>query len=340
MPDKAGADLARAYRDVLRDLAESGDLESAAGRLSALEARIVERAVGALPAVHAAELATARRLAKRDPRCLIPLVSLHAEAYSAHFAAGRYPLATHSRRLAAAVAELSADRLKSPEDRKLIAAAITGLAGEVEGHRMSLAAQGLLERALDLDGELEAARLLLAVSYERSGRFDDARRQLGILVGANAAHLEGRLRLAVLQRRSGRLAAAERQVKELIGERPPDWLLSLAYQTLAHVLGARDRHAEAVEHLRRATARLPRDQALHLLLAYALDRRGERAAAAEVLADLPPAATAGATPRYRYSDAPAEALGLLWVTLEQSITVRLPILAQVLRQETAGGPAP
>ncbi len=177
------------------------------------------------------------------------------------------------------------------------------------------------------------------MSYERRGRYEEARRQLEILVAANSAHHEGRVRLAVLLRRMGQPAAAERMLLEIIAEQPPEWLLSLAYQTLAQLLGRQDRYAEAIVQLERSRRRLPGDQALGLMLAYALDRDGRRQAAAAQLRELPPA-RAGRTARYRYSDEPAAALGLLHDTVRQSVAVRLPLLGRVLADGVAAGPAP
>jgi Flp pilus assembly protein TadD len=147
------------------------------------------------------------------------------------------------------------------------------------------------------------------------------------------------VRLAILLRRMGEAGEAERLLRTVVAERPPDWLLTLSYQTLAQLLGRQERYAEAVETLELARRRLPGDQTLELLLAYALDRTGERRAAERLLAELPPA-DAAASARYRYADRPAAALGLLRETVRQSVTVRLPVLAMALRPEPAGGEAP
>jgi tetratricopeptide (TPR) repeat protein len=327
------------YRAVLEELVATGSLKSAARGLAELELSAAERDLTKTSHLFAAELRAVRSLLAADSRCLIPLVGLHAETYRVHHAAGRFPLATHSRRLAAAVADLAAELATAPEERVLVAVAITALADMVETHRASVEAQQLLERALALDDTQEAALLLLAVSYERKGRYLDARRQLEALVSANSAHHEGRVRLAILLGRTGQPEEAERLLQAVVAERPPPWLLSLAYQSLARLLIREGRLAEATARLERARIRLPEDQAVHLLLAYALDRGGDRRRASSLLAGLPPA-VAAVSPRYRYSDEPAAALGLLHETLRQSITVRLPVLAVALGVERSGGPAP
>ena len=287
-------------------------------------------------ALHGGELEVAKALAAQDPRCLLPLVSLHAEVYRIHHDDGRFVLATYSRRIAAAVAELAVEHLAAPDDRALIAVTMTDLAQMVETRRASLEAQRLLERALSLDPGQEAARLLLSVSYERKGRYDDARRQLQALVAGNSAHQEARVRLAILLRRVGRPEEAEVLLRAVIAESPPAWLLSLGYQTLAQLMIRDGRLTEAVSALEEAGERLPGDQAIRLLLAYALDRSGERLALRETLVALP-AAEAGKTPRYRYSYEPAVSVGLLRDTLGQSITVRLPVLADALSDQRTGG---
>ena len=337
-PSRPARRLAAGYRALLERLASAGDLASAARDLAALEAPVVEEDSTRTRLLFAAEFRAVRSLAKRDARCLIPLIALHAETYGLHYGAGRFALATHSRRLAAAIAESAAELMTAPEERALIAVSITGLADMVETRRASIAAQRLLERALSLDETQEAARLLLAVSYERKGRYLDARRQLEALVSANSAHHEARVRLAILLRRIGQREEAEHLLGALIAEQPSAWLLSLAYQTLAQLLIRDGRFSEAAVQLEQARGRLPEDQVLHLLRAYTLDRSGERQAVRELLAGLPPA-EAAVTPRYRYSDEAAVALGLLHETLRQSVTVRLPVLALALDVERSGGPA-
>lgn len=335
---KPAADLLAEYQAVMRRLAVTGDLISAAGELAGVEAPMVSDETNRVRLLLVTELAAARELAERDPRSLLPLITLHAEVYDAHYEAGRFPLATHSRRLALAIADLAAEHLPAPEERALIAVALTGLADRVESRRASIEAQRLLERALSLDESQEATRLLLAVSYERKGRYGDARHQLEILVSANSAHYEARVRLGILLHRVDQPAEAERVLSAVVAERPPDWLLSLGYQTLAQVLIRQARLSEAVAVLEEARKRLPGDQAAQLLLAYALDRSGERQAVQETLEELPPA-EAAASPRFYYSDRPVVALGLLRETLRQSFTVRLTVLAVVLGADQAGGPA-
>ena len=318
---RPGSRLAAGYEGVLGRLAAVGDLASAAARLAVLEGSIAGAEPSRMGMLFSAELETARSLADRDPRSLLPLVALHAETYREHYGAGRFSLATHSRRLAATIADLAVELLAAPEERSLLAVAITGLADMVETRRASIEAQRLLERALALDDSQEATRLLLAVSYERKGRFEDARRQLEALVSANSAHYEARVRLAILLRRLGERQEAERLLRAVVSERPPTWLLSLAYQTLGQLLIRETRLAEAVALLAQAGERLPGDQAV----------------VRQALADLPLVA-AGVTPRFRYSDEPPVALGLMRETLRQSVTVRLPVLALVVGAEHSGGP--
>lgn len=329
--------LAADYEALLGRLSGSGDLAAAAVELAELEWSAIEPGFDRIRLLSDAEGRVARTLAERDARCLLLLVALHADTYRIHHGAGRFPLATHSRRVGAAIAEMAADLLVLPEERALIAVAITGLADMVETRRASIEAQRLLERALSLDGSQEAARLLLAVSYERKGRYADAREELRTLVSANSAHYEARVRLAILLRRTGEPREAERLLRALVAEQPPNWILSLGYQTLGQLLLRQSRLTEAVAVLEEACARLPGDPVVRLLLAFSLDRSGERRAVQELLAGMP-MAEAARTARYRYSDEPAAALGLQRETLRQSLTVRLPLLALALGERSAGGP--
>ena len=330
--------LAAEYQELLSGLAVAGDLAGSAGRLAELEAPAVGDEPDRTRQLAAAELEPVRQVAEHDARCLLPLIALHAETYRQHHQAGRFLLATHSRRMAAAIAELAAERLEAKSERRLLSVGLANLADMVEARRASIEAQRLLERALELDDEHEAARLLLAVSYERKGRYDDARRQWELLVAANSAHHEARVRLAVLLRRMGETEQSERLLRAVLAERPPGWLLSLAYQTLAQLLIREARLGEALEAIDEGLGRRPGDQALQVLLAYARDRSGERLAVRETLSGLS-LDSAGISPRYRYSDEPAEALGLLRETLRQSVTVRLPVLAQALAEAPIKGGA-
>jgi predicted Zn-dependent protease len=335
--DQLTVQLIADYQRLLQRLSSAGDLEAAAQQLSELEMPLVDEDISQARLLYIAELEAVRMLAQRDSHCLLPLVALHAETYRVHHGAGRFPLATHSRRVATAIAELAAELLSAPQERALVAVALTGLADMVETRRASIEAQRLLERALSLDKTQEAARLLLAVSYERKGRYEDAREQLEMLAAANSAHYEARVRLAILLRRLGKPEEAEVLLRAVIGERPPAWILSLAFQTLGQLLIRDARLGEAVDQLERAADRLPGDQAIQVLLAYALDRSGERRQVKRTVAALPLGEAAG-SPRYRYSDEPAAGLGLLRETLRQSVTVRLPVLALALGAERRGGP--
>lgn len=340
-PVAASREISERYLRVLLALAEGAELGEVARRLAAMEAPLVERDALELERLYASEERVVRRLAQLEPAGLIPVVALHGRAYAEHYAAGRFPLASHSRRLAAAAAAAAADALPSPDDRRLTAAAMCGLAETVERHRMSLAAQELLERALELAPDLEPARLLLAISYERTARFEDAEHHLRLLLSANSANVEARLRLAVLALRAGQHATAERDARTVVSERVPDWQLSLAYQVLARALAAGGRYPELVRELRPAVRRLPADPVLTLLLAYALDRTGAKHEAERLRRGLPVGGgLAGRTPRFRYADPAAIDLGALEETVRQSVTVRLPLLAAALRRGDGEGSAP
>jgi tetratricopeptide (TPR) repeat protein len=328
--------LASRYRAILERYASLGDLAVAADELAEMEAGVVAEDLDNTRPLFTAELRSARALADQDARCLLPLVSLHSQSYLVHHSSGRFPLATHSRRLAAAIAELAVDFAAQPEETSLLAVGITGLAQMVERRRSSLEAQRLLERALALDGSQEATRLLLAVSYDRKGRYDEAREQFEALVASNTAHQEARVRLAILLLRTGDLQQAEPLLRTVVAEQPPEWLLSLSYQTLGQLLIAKGRVREAIQVLAGGGIRLPGDQAIQVLRAYALDRDGRRREVQGVLAEMP-LSEAGRTARFRYSDRPAAALELLRETLLQSVVVRLPVLASALGAVGAGG---
>ena len=204
---------------------------------------------------------------------------------------------------------------------------------------MSGASEILLERALSLDRDNQEARILLATSYERLGRYRLARPYLEEVVASNAQNIEARLRLAVLLAREGDYEESERLIRHLLGARIAGWRRSVAYQTLARTLFGRELFEEAVATLAVGVAELPDDQRLALLYAYALDRTGRRREAEAVLGELPAAATERSS-RMRYNELPVAPLEPVREFLAQSLIVRLPILTRAIDETEAEGRGP
>ncbi len=326
--------LQPAYLEVLRQLATTGDLDAAAELLGELEHGLANLHSG-LQRLLRRELDVARRLAGREPEILPALMMLHHQAYLAHSRRGRFPLAGHSTRVVRALGELMVDRRQPEESQALAAGILTSLAEHGHRKRMFVPGRLLLEDALEMEPGNQAALLLLAVNYEWFGRYEEAGRLLERLVRVAATNSEARVRLGIMRSRTGDAERAERDFRHILREGAPDWLLSLAYQALAELMSADERHAEAVELLREGRARLASDQALHLLSAHALDRAG-RSAEARRLLDQLPIDGALATARFRYGESLTSPLTALRDDVSRGVAVRLPMLARALEPESPG----
>ncbi len=330
---------ARGYRTALLDYVEQGSQDKAVEEMAQAEFAFVAEHPSRMPALRRGELETARTIDASEGHAVLPLLVLHHEAYLEHFRRQRFALATHSRVMVMELAELLSRRSTDFADRGLVADVLTSLAEYAERQRMSIPSQQLLGQALELDADHEEARLLLAISYERMGRYLTAREELRALVTGSSQNMEARLRLAVMMERTGDFKDCERTLRKLVRERPADWLLSLAYQTLARVVGRRRDFDEAVRLLEQAVDRLPDDQRLQLLLAYCLDRAGRPREAAQLVERVPVEALgAGRTHRYHYTESPAAALAPLRKRLDQAVAVRLPRLARALESTSSGRP--
>jgi Flp pilus assembly protein TadD len=196
---------------------------------------------------------------------------------------------------------------------------------------MFMRGQQQLELALDLDPENTAALRMLAIGYEKLGRYVEARRLLERLAQLDSTHRESRLRLAVMELRLGDEAAAERRLRAIVREGAEPWVASLAYQILARILGDAGRFEEVAQLLRQARRELPRDQRIRILAAYADDRLGDAVGARRQLDSLPVDSDAR-TPRYRYAEPADERLELLRSRLAEAVNVRLPALSGALEQ--------
>lgn len=319
--------LRRAYREVLERLAVTSDIGAAARALCEVEQR--QTTVGAgLQSLLRNQLEVARRLATDDTEILPPLMMLHHQAYLDHLRLEQFALAGHSGRVVRALAELMLDRDPPAESLAVASGILTSLAEHGHRNRMLTPSQLALEDALDMNPVNQDALLLLAVNYEWLGRYEESARLLERLVEVAATHSEARLRLAIMRQRTGETVEAERHLERLLRERASSWILSLAYQTLAGLLREQERHAEAVELLRRGRARLGSDQRLHVLSAHALDRVGRPAEAHRLLLDLP-IDDNDRTPRFRYGESLTSPLVSLRRSVDRGVAVRLPRLAAV-----------
>jgi tetratricopeptide (TPR) repeat protein len=324
---KQRAAIRDAYLEVLASMASSGDLAKAVERLGETEAGIIDSAPGFREILLQVEVAVAQELAVNDPECILPVLMLHHEGYEEHYRKGRFGLAGHSRLL---IGQLTGWVLREglvEENSRPLADLLTSLAEYAESHFMMFESQILLRTVLGLHEDHEAARLLLALSYERVGFHDRARDELVELLSYNSKSMETRLRLAVMLARAGDYEPSIEQLRRLIRERPADWLMALGYQTLAQSLGRLDRLDEAVSTLRQAIGRLPNEQRLYIQLAYWLDRSGRRDEALEILEALPYGTGSTSSHRLRYTEHTGSSIEPLRRELATNVGIRLPRLA-------------
>jgi thioredoxin-like negative regulator of GroEL len=326
------AAIRAAYLDVLKQLAATGDSTAAVESLGRMEQGIIESGPQHHETLFETELVIVREMATSDPECLLPILTLHHEAYESHYQKGRFRLAGASRRLIAEAIDWFIDEMDGAVNTGPLTDLMTSLAEYTERHLMMFESQILLRRALELQPEHVPARLLLALSYERVGFHERARGQLEELLRHNAKMPEARLRQAVMLVRQGDFEVAVPLLRRLIRERPEEWVLALSFQTLAQALGRLGRQEEALATLWEAVARLPDEQKLHVQLAYWLDRRGRRLEATEVLAQIPIAERPISSHRLRYTEHTSSIVEPMRRQLAANVSVRLPRLAVVVSQ--------
>jgi tetratricopeptide (TPR) repeat protein len=260
------------------------------------------------------QMAVARRLAAASSETLVPLVTLHEEAYLRHLSAGRLQLAVRSRRFAVELIELYVAQSRRPDAGRLGSELLTSLGGHLQQSTMDNAATALYRRALALDGSNATAQLGLASLLERQGKYADALPNLEPLIrqGDQAPPMlrrEAALRLGVNLFRLGRVTEGRAVLEDLVGEPTDDWIASLAYQELAREAVDHGEVGRAFELLEQAAERLPEDASLAVQLAYVTDRAGTHQGADRLRRSLERTVSRpGPSPRALYASASGAAL--------------------------------
>jgi tetratricopeptide (TPR) repeat protein len=335
------AELAAAYRDVLlvlgasgRDAALSALFEFESGYMEGRHPKEVEQLLEA-------EVEVVRWLGTRDLEAVVPLLSLHHDAYRLYTERGVPILAGHSSRLAASVADLYAREGNSEGSRVLGARALATLGIYAQQMGVKLQGLGLLLAALEFDPDSEAALLGLATTHERSGNYHRAAEYLLELLQAYPEHREGRLRMAVNLYRLGSADDAVRLLSNLTSEPENDWVATVAYQELARIHRETERIEVAEEVLWEGLERFPENGRLRTQLALILDLRRLPKRSLSVIEELDREAVRVGSPSARrlYGMGPGDAYAKARAALDESAASRVGRLARLLEGSSVEAPA-
>lgn len=329
----AGSAIDETYVEALETLARGG-MEVAVERL--LDSELGGAPTGSdkeIEQLRRQQLALARRLAARSSESLVPVIRLHELAYATHLEQRRLPLAIHSRLHVVELIELYVATSERPDSQQLASQLLTSVGGRLQEASMVSVAIVLYERALELDRSNAAALLGLANIFERQGTYERALPYLETALARNPRHRETRLRLGINLLRLDRQSEGEVALTELVAMAEEDWILSLAYQELAHLAAERDNRGRAWSLLAEAAGRLPDDMSLAVQLAYQSERTGRHGSVDELASTLQ--STAGSprqSPRALYSRVAGQPLEDLRASLAASSERRRVPLGEALRR--------
>lgn len=336
--------LRDAYRKALQLLA-AGDEPAARRAVAALESPLLTGPDPVAPEdVVDIELGVARDLAKSKPHSLLPVTLLHETLYREEQQRHDYVLASHTRELVFALADLYANRTGGVDGKRTASRLLLGLAAHLTESAPGTLRDRIFKQVLAYDKDEPAAHLHLAAEAEREGRYPDAVGHLEKLLRTHPDDAEARVRLAINLRRLGKTADADRLLDGLIRgatAATSPWVLALAYQETGRSLLAAGHLDEAERFLTGALQRLPGDEKLLFELATVSDLRNDPAQARQILAGFQAAHDgAGAeSPRHRYNRVPSDALDRAWNDLVKSAPESLPALAEALRPAVRKGGA-
>ncbi len=322
------------YRETLQKLASGAPLGETAARLADVETAAVGQgaadSLGAVADVREAETRAAERLGRGEPESLLPLALFHAELYRVLRDRRQYLLAESSLRTAAGLAERYAKSAGTDLAGSLAARLLVRLAADLLAGGVETASRDLLDRALTLDPRSEAARLILAAHFEKSGEYAQAAALLARLLEIRPESDEARLRLAVNLARTGRTVEAREGLLRLLASPNPSWIEEVAGQELVRLSLREGRTEEALELARDGLTRFPEQPQLAVQLAHLLDRQGDPAAREALALIHPRDQGTGGSPRHRYTLWPADALDEAGRTLAQHALLCLPALTRAL----------
>jgi tetratricopeptide (TPR) repeat protein len=339
---KASPTIKAAYRSALRTL--PADPASALNAVAELEA-------ASLPTGRAAEWETlvlsetevAHEIGGVRPDGVLALVLLHSDLRNSYALRKSYLLETHARRMVEELAVLYAEQDKSPEAKATAANALANLGGSLQQPGTMVTSERIFRRALELDPTNTAALMAVAATMERIGQYQRALQQLEALVKSQPDNAEARLRLAINVGRVTSDRRAHELLQSCVSPPSPDWIRAVASQELARSLIQAERFEQAERLLKRALTVLPGEEGLTMQLAYVLDRERLPLDAQALARDIGAAGKGvDVSPRFRYSDWPAEDLERARQALRAKTTAANQALSAALGtagKGTAGGPS-
>lgn len=226
-------------------------------------------------AIERAVRPTARRLARKlGTGALLPVALLHEETY-ARLAREQPRRAGSALRPALELLSIFEAEAKTADERAVVSALLTSLAGRMAEARVERASLELVRSALRLDPANRAALFAVASSAERFGDHAAAIRSLEALLRLDPDQRESRLRLALGLVRIGEEDEGLDELRRLVaGDGRSDWIAAVARQELARHLVDRDEIARARDVLAEISDRRLRDATLAVQTAYLDERAG------------------------------------------------------------------
>jgi len=238
---------------------------------------------------------------------LTPIFLLHFDPIGEYRAEGRASLAEHSIRMSQKTA-LAMARGSAAKPSPAIAALLL-LASDLLDRGRLAESEDLLLRALALDETSIDTLLLLAIDLELQGRYKEASGYLQNLLAAEPGHYEARLRLGTDLRRIGKLRRSRELLRQLGSDSPPEWIGVVAAQEATRPL-IDERAEETIPELRASLEKWSRHQGLEVLLAYALELKGEHEESLDLVENLVWRSTGNSaeSARLRYARRPEASL--------------------------------
>lgn len=332
--EEAPPELKAAYRQALARYAADGSPESLRALVDFERSALGGGSSADLGRLASAERSVARAIAKGSPQAALGLCLVHLDLYREHSRDAAYLAIGHSRRMVELLAELLASDAKNPEGRSAAADILTVFGATLQSVGSYPTAERLFVRATALDGNDLAALMGRAGILERMGDVPDTIAVLKRVLSLRPDHVEANLRLGVNLRRARRDAEARKFLLASAAVDRPAWVRSVAWQEVASMLLADEKVSEAARVLREATAALPGDPHLQVLLACTLDRlRQHREAVAVVGSVVEHPAGETSSPRLVYAQAPHDDLDATRRALDAARAQTLAALAAGAQEE-------